>query len=114
MINLTPLDIFRLYFHAKNVKDSETIYNLYIKGEKYFTPSKEEYYGDPEFFGANFTDNDEKLYDELQQIEEFKVKYIDENEAAITWETSNQSLNAFRLIKDTNQDVWKVSWLPMQ
>jgi hypothetical protein len=114
LAGLSPLDVFKLYFYAKDLEDSETTYSLYIKGEMFGTPSEEEYFGEPEFYGAKFNENDKKLYSELQQVKEFKINYLNDNEAIITWKGQEGSLPAFRLIKDPNKDVWKVSWLPMQ
>jgi hypothetical protein len=114
LAGLSPLDVFKLYFYAKHLEDSETTYALYIKGEMFGTPSEEEYFGEPEFYGAIFNENDKKLYSELQQVREFKINYLNNNEAIITWKDQEGSLPAFRLIKDPYKDVWKVSWLPMQ
>ncbi|MDF2858302.1 MAG: hypothetical protein K0Q87_4153, partial [Neobacillus sp.] len=114
LAGLSPLDIFKLYFYAKDLEDSETTYALYIKGEMFGTPSEEEYFGDPEFYGAKFNENDKKLYAGLQQVKEFKINYLYDKEVIITWKGQEGSLPAFRLIKDPKVDVWKVSWLPMQ
>lgn len=111
---LSPLDVFKLYFHAKQLEDFETTYALYIKGETFGTPSEEEYFGDPEFYGAVFNENDKKFYTELQQVKEFKINYLNDNEAIITWKGQEGSLPAFRLTKDPQKDVWKINWLPMQ
>ncbi len=111
---LSPLDVFKLHFYAKHLEDSETTYALYIKGEMFGTPSEEEYFGSPEFYGAKFDENDKKLYTGLQQVKEFKINYLNDNEAIITWKGEEGSLPAFRLIKDSKKDVWKVSWLAMQ
>jgi hypothetical protein len=114
LAGLSPLDVFKLYFYAKQLEDSETTYALYIKGEMFGTPSEEEYFGKPEFYGALFNENDKKLYSELQLVKEFKINYLSNNEAIITWKVQEGSLPAFRLIKDPKKNVWKVSWLPMQ
>ncbi|OLS36756.1 hypothetical protein [Bacillus sp. MRMR6] len=114
LAGLSPLDVFKLYFYAKHLEDSETTYALYIKGEMFGTPSEEEYFGEPEFYGAIFNENDKKLHSELQQVKEFKINYLNDNEAIITWKGQEGSLPAFRLIKDSKMNVWKVSWLPMQ
>lgn len=111
---LSPLDVFKLYFYAKQLEDSETTYALYIKGELFGTPSEKEYFGQPEFYGATFSENDKKLYAELQQVKEFKINYFHDNQAIITWKGQEGSHPAFRLYKDPNNDAWKVSWLPMQ
>ncbi len=114
LAGLSPLDVFKLYFYAKHLEDSETTYALYIKGEMFGTPSEEEYFGEPEFYGAKFDENDKKLYAGLQQVKEFKINYLNDNEAIITWKGEEGSLPAFRLLKDSKKDVWKVSWLAMQ
>ncbi|WP_078548528.1 hypothetical protein [Litchfieldia alkalitelluris] len=111
---LSPLDIFKFHFHAKQLGDERTLYNLYFQGEYSGTPSEEEYFGDPEFFGAKMTENDQKLYNKLLQVKEFNINYLQINEAIITWEKTDESFPVFRMIKDTKQGVWKVSWLPMQ
>lgn len=114
LVGLSPLDVFKLYYYANHLENSETIYALYIKGEMFGTPSEEEYFGDPEFYGAIFNENDKKFYTGLQQVKEFKINYLNDNEAIITWKGQEGSLPAFRLFKDPKKDVWKVSWLPMQ
>lgn len=117
--NLSPLDVFRMYFHANNLEDAKTVFALYIKGEKYGSPSEEEYFGDPEFWGANFTENDRKLYESLLTVEEFNVAYLNEEEAVVTWVNEDNQELAFRLIKDTTNNqsengIWKIAWLAMQ
>lgn len=114
LAGLSPLDVFKLYYYANHLEDFETIYALFIKGEMFGTPSEEEYFGEPEFYGAIFNENDKKFYAELQQVKEFKINYLNDNEAIITWKGQESSLPAFRLIKDPKMNVWKVSWLPMQ
>ncbi|WP_342429944.1 hypothetical protein [Neobacillus sp. FSL H8-0543] len=114
LAGLSPLDVFKLYFYAKHMEDSETIYALYIKGEMFGTPSEEEYFGEPEFYGAIFNENDKKFYAGLQQVKEFKINYLHDNEAVITWKAQEGSFPAFRMFKDPKKDVWKVSWLPIQ
>lgn len=114
LAGLSPLDIFKLYFYAKHLEDGETTYALYIKGETFGTPSEDEYFGEPEYYGAVFNENDKKFYTELQQVKEFKINYLNDNEAIITWKGQEGSIPAFRLFKDPKNHVWKVSWLPLQ
>ncbi|MRH41802.1 hypothetical protein GH741_03840 [Aquibacillus halophilus] len=111
---LTPLDVFKIYFHALHLEDVDTKYATYIQGENYGTPSSEEYFGDPEFFGAIPNEHDKALYSQLESIETFEVNYLVENEATISWKELKDQELAFRLIKDLDADVWKVAWNPMQ
>ncbi|MEQ6378261.1 hypothetical protein RZN25_15720 [Bacillaceae bacterium S4-13-56] len=117
--NTNPLDVFKMYFHAKSQEDFDTVYALHIKGDKYGTPSEEEYFGDPEFWGGTYTENEQKLYDSLLTVDEFKVVYLSEAEAVVTWINEEKNELAFRLIKDTTNNqrdngIWKVAWVPMQ
>ncbi|WP_163537363.1 hypothetical protein [Gracilibacillus sp. YIM 98692] len=109
---LTPIDVFKLYFHAINKKDSDTIYALYIKGENFGTPSKKEYFDDLDFYESPYTEDAEN--DELHQVDEFTIQYPDENRAVVAWESSRGSTRTFQLIHDTDKNVWKVNWLPFQ
>ncbi|MBB6454757.1 hypothetical protein HNQ94_003246 [Salirhabdus euzebyi] len=112
---LKPFDIFKLYYHARSIEDFETVHSLYIKGDKYGTPSLEEFLGDPKFWGATYAENDQAFYEELKQVRAFNEVYVSETESAVNFTLpSHEYGRHFSLTKDTNTNVWKVNWIPMQ
>ncbi|WLR50391.1 hypothetical protein LC040_14130 [Bacillus tianshenii] len=105
---LSPLDVMRLYVHAEEINDIETKYALYMHGNNYYVPAKDEYMS-----SVNEVPSvDWKSINE--QIDSIDTESIDEQTRVVKIIlTEEQEPKYFRLLKN-DQGIWKVSWLPMQ
>ncbi len=116
LIDLSPMDIFKYYYHAFKINDYKVLYGLYIKGEAYGTPSERE-------FLENLKNKDilqmvllKRLEYNIKSLAQIKydektsyiqVKFKEDNEL-----TKSEQWN-FKLIKNNN-NIWKLEWLPLK
>jgi hypothetical protein len=114
---LKPIDIFKMYYHAMNLGDLETEYEFYHKGKNSGTPDRETYFNDP-FFNVSEKEleNAKDFYKQLETVQTFYEVYLSNDETVISFKIEPDSFNTFgfRLIKDSNTEVWKVSFIPLQ
>ncbi|QOR68218.1 hypothetical protein IM538_08970 [Cytobacillus suaedae] len=107
---LTPLDIFKLYFYAQMEEDYRTQYELYISDEEYIKvfETYEDYY---KAMVAENRETDSNLLDMVSQSDLMEVILPDDVNAAIT--IAGIEGASFGLVKNKNE-VWKVKWMPFQ
>jgi hypothetical protein len=112
---LEPIDIFKLYYHASQSGDRETLYALYMKGENSGTPDRESYFNDPLFFERN-KEGEKEYFERLQSISTYYQASLTDEEALIIYKFDPDAFDesAFRLKKDPITGVWKVSFMPLQ
>ncbi|WP_026907928.1 hypothetical protein [Paucisalibacillus globulus] len=105
---LVPFEVFKLYHYADLQGDLEVTYALYFNKENHFVPDKETFMAD-----ANQSNRQaDEIYNEMLEINTFDEIYLTENEVLIRFTTDHDI--GFRLLKDKELNVWKVSWLPIQ
>jgi hypothetical protein len=111
LVGLSPFDVFKLYQYANLQDDLDVVYALYMKGDNYYVPDKDTYINEAE---KDIPTNQqiEDNYNKLLEVESFTLVYLTEEEALVEYQLDH--LIGFRLLKDTELDVWKVSWLPIQ
>ena len=113
---LSPMDIFKYYYHAFKENEYRTLYGLYIKGEAYGTPSWRE-------FSESIEEKDilqmvllNRLEDNIKSLAQIKyddkTSYIQINFKEGNDLTRNEQWN-FKLIKNS-QGIWKLEWLPLK
>lgn len=114
--DLTPLEIFKYYYHAFSVNDQQTLYNLYIKGEAYGTPNRKEFLEEMEkkdIAQLQLLNNFQYSIENFAQINyDDKTSYIQVNFKEDSEVNKSQPWN-FKLIKNS-QDIWKVDWVPLE
>ncbi|GGA83366.1 hypothetical protein [Ornithinibacillus halotolerans] len=107
---LSPFDVFRLHYHAIFENNLDVEYGLYIKNENSIYPDKEAFLSER---SDSSTDESEKHYYNMLEINHFDETYLSDNEALIRFTLDNHHM-AFRLHKDEELGVWKVGWLALQ
>jgi hypothetical protein len=105
---LAPFDVFKLYYYADLQGDLEVTYALYFKKENHFVPDKETFMAD----ATQSNRQADEIYNEMLDIHTFDEIYLTESEVLIRFTTDHDI--GFRLLKDKELNVWKVSWLPIQ
>ncbi len=113
---LAPMEIFQYYYYAFKTQNTKTLYELYIKGDAYGTPSWRE-------FEEKLKEKDvthlvmlEKLQEKIENFSQIKyddkTSYIQVNFKEDSKGTKEPSWN-FKLLKNS-QGVWKVDWIPFE
>lgn len=114
--DLSPMDVFKYYYHAFKIKDHKTLYRLYIKGEAYGTPSEKEFLEsmkNKKILQMVLLKRLEYNIKSLAQIKyDDKTSYIQVNYKKDNDLTKSEQWN-FKLIKNSN-DIWKLEWLPLK
>ena len=114
--DLTPMDIFKFYYHAFKTDDYKAMYGFYIKGEAYGTPNWKDFSDDmknKEIIQMVLLKKLEYNIKSLAQIKyDDKTSYIQVNFKKDHDLMKNTDWN-FKLIKNS-QDIWKMQWLPLQ
>lgn len=113
--DLSPMDIFKLFYHAFKINDYENLYGLYIKGEKYGTPSRKDFLESIEkkdIMKLSLLRCLEYNIKKLAQIKYDKnTSYIQVNFKEDNKLTKRENWN-FKLIKNS-YGIWKLEWLPL-
>lgn len=114
--DLSPLEVFKYYYHAFRVNDQQTLYNLYIKGDAYGAPSRKDFLKE---MGKKEIEQLQALGKFQYHIKDFaqinyddKTSYIQINFEEGSEVAKSQPWN-FKLIKNS-QDIWKVDWVPLE
>ncbi|MEO2073925.1 MAG: hypothetical protein ABGX20_00700 [Bacillus sp. (in: firmicutes)] len=110
LTDLTPFDIFQLYYYTEEKKDFKTQYALYIKGPEYESPFKSA----EEYLAAANRPADQKgrlSILEIVKTAQLEEKVTSHSDAHIM--ISKETGLGFGLIKD-KQGIWKVKWMPLQ
>lgn len=117
LLGVEPISICKMYLYSSYIGDYETEYELYTTEEDYVMSSKEEYDNIPEEHRKQ--GEDFKIF---QDIYNLNVEYRNDDygeRAIITWSSNNGYYDDqgaweyfFNLTKD--DDIWKVSFVPMQ
>ena len=118
LLGLEPLSICKMYLYSAYTGDYETQYELYTTKEGWVLCSKEEYENIPE--EHRMQTEDFKVFNDIYNLNvELKNQHYGEV-AVITWSSQNGYYDEvegawvyfFNLMKDN--DIWKVSFIPMQ
>jgi hypothetical protein len=110
---LTPIDIVKLYVHAKEEGDLHTQYALYIQDETYEKPTLEQFLEDVKKDPAGAERSYKQIAELKEQANGFEVIMQDERRAIVYIKCKDhREPLGFRVRKDKN-GVWKVSWLPI-
>lgn len=108
LAGLSPFDVFKLYQYAEYQGDLEVVYALFFKKDGYEVPDKKIFLEE-----AKQDQTDKKqYYERMLQLDTFEEKYLSDTEVLVAY-TLDYPLG-FRLLKDTELNVWKVSWLASQ
>jgi hypothetical protein len=116
---LDPADIFKLYFHAKDIEDYETQYALYFYDEMWIMPTLQEFLDDskkdPDFQKEAEHKFQKALMENLKSVrlvcgngDYAYVEITFTDEAGQSWNPIS-----FQSIK-TKDGIWKVQWMPTQ
>ena len=118
LLGLEPISICKMYLYSAYTGDYETQYELYTTKEGWVLCSKEEYENIPE--EHRMQTEDFKVFNDIYNLNvEIKNQHYGEV-AVITWSSQNGYYDEvegawvyfFNLMKDN--DIWKVSFIPMQ
>jgi hypothetical protein len=110
------LDVCRLFFYAESIEDYETVYALYIHGENWLIPEKEEFLRQIKNDSVS-RDNSKKLLNVLK--EDIKDVIISKREPGayivmnFDKETFFGKTIGFSMVK-SKKGLWKVQFLPLQ
>lgn len=110
LIDLTPFDIFQLYYYAEEKKDFKTQYALYIKDAEYEAPFKSQ----DEYLAVANQPEDQKGRDSMLNIikaASLEEKVTSGSDAHII--ISKETGLGFGLLKN-KLGIWKVKWMPLQ
>lgn len=108
LADLSPADIFQLFYYSEEQKKSDVQYALYIQDEDYINPfgTLEEYLKAKQDPISEV--NTEKFIVELKSLPLQEIIIDDENAFIQIGDESG-----FKIIKNKT-GIWKVSWLPLQ
>lgn len=111
--DLSPFEVFQLYFYAEEQEDYETQYALFIHDEMYIKvfETYEEYLDaivNPPFP----IKEEDKLLSKIK-IAVLEERVISEDSASISIGVNNEEGLGFGLTKNSI-GVWKINWLPIQ
>ncbi|MFC3771113.1 hypothetical protein [Paenibacillus sp. GCM10012303] len=114
LMGIEPLDIFRIYMYASEKGDYETVYALFIQGNSYGTPSREEYLSgatkDPVI--QEQSKNQWATWKKSYRLQE-EVKGTQVTIRMISPDPLNRNGSSLRMIKN-EKGIWKVAWPAMQ
>jgi len=113
---LEPQDICKLYFHAEDKGDYETMYALYYSEDDYFVPTLDGFLKDMANDSVGRQNSRKFLRSLRRDIQTIEI-YTGEKEAKIVFTFKNmnpdENKKGFTLLK-SNNGIWKVRYLPMQ
>ncbi|MFS0673372.1 hypothetical protein [Ornithinibacillus sp. 179-J 7C1 HS] len=105
---LTAFEIFKLYHYATYQGDLEVEYALFFNKENHYVPDKDTFLAE-----ANYSEKQaEDFYNAMLELERYEEIFLTEDEVIIRY-TLDHTIG-FRLYRDKELDVWKVSWMPIQ
>ncbi|WP_047985739.1 hypothetical protein [Ornithinibacillus californiensis] len=105
---LTAFDVFKLYHYADYQGDLEVQHALYFNKENHYVPDKETFLAEANHSEAQATE----FYNQMLELNRFEELYRTEDEVIIRYILDYEI--GFRLYRDKELDVWKVSWMPIQ
>lgn len=115
--NLSPMDIFKFYFHSYELQNYDVLYDFYMKGSSYDTPNKEDFLKSMlenndrnnifilNQFKENIKNMAQVLYNETTAYIQIRLNEEVESNKDLVWN--------FKLIKN-QEGIWKVDWMPME
>lgn len=113
---LTPLQVFKLWFYADKKEDDSTQYHLF-NTEKMSSTYMDDVYGQAEITEEHFIQFKEETPDifinfftEIVSVEEDK-SYGDENNLTLKFKEKDESVFLFWMQKNSS-GIWKVRWEP--
>lgn len=117
LLGLDPLSICKMYLYSGYTEDYETQYELYTTKEEWVLWSKEEDENFPQ--DHRMQGEDFKIFHDVYDVN-VEYRNLDYGErAVITWSSKNGYYDDqgawvyfFNLTKD--DDIWRVSFIPMQ
>ena len=114
LLNLDPISVAKLYIYASYNGESDFVYHLYTQRDGYVLWTKEE---DKQIPIAD-RGSKEQLANTYRNIENGTFYRQSEYEGYIEYETGIETetviKSGFKLIKNSEQDIWKVSFMPSQ
>ncbi|MGF7015181.1 hypothetical protein [Ornithinibacillus bavariensis] len=111
LVDLTPFDVFKLHNYANLHDDLDVVYALYMKGNNHYVPDRDTFMEEAKN-DITAKQQVEENYNKMLEINSYTVVYLNENEALVEYQLDD--LIGFRLYKDTELNVWKVSYMPIQ
>lgn len=114
LLNVDPISIAKLYAYAMFHGDYDFVYDLYTQREGYVSWSKEE----DKLIPKEDRGTREQLANTFNNIENGEFYQQNEDEGYIEFETGFELepgiKSGFMLIKNSENDIWKVSFMPIQ
>lgn len=110
---LGPIDILKLYYHAKELNDYETVYAFYSHDPGVEMPSLQQFLEEVKKDSVRAKNSREFIKQLKEHAKTYEVIKKEEQEAIIWIRYDNRGKPSGLRLSKNQQGIWKVEWMPL-